>query len=347
MMNYIGGKTMVELYNADSLDQLRELYLRGYQVDSVVTDPPYHLASILSRFKGTTLDADTKTSREASKTSFGRLAKGFMGNDWDNDIAFKPEIWKCCFDVMKPGAWLIAFGGSRTYHRIACAIEDAGFEIRDQLMWLYGTGFPKSHDLGDGQGTALKPAHEPICLARKPITEKTNIKNKAKYGTAGLNIDECRIPFELIGNGNLADNPQLRKSIKRGGTRDIFPKGETKNVAVNQDGRFPANIIHDGLPEVLEYLGEAARFFYSTKTSKKEKGADNTHPTVKPVALMEYLCKLITPKKGIILDPFLGSGSTGIAAKNLGYDFIGIEKKMEYFKIAQNRINITIDDFIK
>jgi len=323
---------LVDLINGDCIEEMQRLIDEGVQVDSVVTDPPYHLTSIVKRFSKASVDDNTYTSEKvrSGADGYSRLIRtGFMGKEWDGgDIAFRPETWKLAYELLKPGGHLLAFSASRNYHRMAVAIEDAGFEIRDQLMWLYGSGFPKSHNLGDGWGTALKPAHEPIVMARKSI-EGTNKNNREKYGTGGINIDECRVESE----------------------------------------RYPANVMHDGLKE------DWARFFYCPKTSGSERnqGLDdfetkmmgmsngaqskgegydkgqgiglnkvierkNTHPTVKPVELMKYLCRLVTPKGGIVLDPFMGSGSTGMAAKDEGFDFIGIEREKEYFEICKSRI---------
>jgi len=365
----------INLYEGDCLKVMKDMIAKGIQVDSVVTDPPYHLTSIVSRFKGTSQDDDNKTGKaaKAGSNNYARLSKGFMGQTWDGgDIAFRKETWELVFQVLKPGGHVLAFGGTRTFHRMACAIEDAGFEIRDTIMWLYGTGFPKSHKVGDGWGTALKPAVEPIVLARKPLSENTVAGNVLKHGTGGLNIDECRISHVTIENGTLAQNTHLRSHVKTSGGRSIF--GNTKEHRYEiPSGRWPANVIHDGSEEVLENFpesksgkvvggqpmtkgfthstvakradfesynddGSAARFFYSSKVSKKERGEENTHPTVKPVDLMRYLITLVTPKGGSVLDPFMGSGSTGIAAKNGGWIFHGIEAEPKYFKIAQNRI---------
>ena len=259
---------------------------------------------------------------------------------------------------------------------MAVAIEDAGFEIRDQMMWLYGSGFPKSFNIGDGWGTALKPAHEPIVMARKLI-EGTNKQNKEKYGTGGLNIDGCRIE----GDSNTERKITNRKTRSEDGVwtdGNSGMKAEGSQFAdADPRGRFPANVMHNGLEE------EWAKFFYCPKTSKAEKnkgldsfeakpmawgnqakaelkrgnkdfvgGGDgtkhnkvsmrvNTHPTVKPQELMKYLCRMVTPKGGTVLDPFMGSGSTGCAAKDEGFEFIGIEKEKEYFDIAEARIKVT------
>ena len=319
------------LYNADCLNILQKLIDDGVQVDSVVTDPPYHLQSIVDRFGKTSVDDDTYTSEKVRNGADGysRLIRtGFMGQEWDGgDIAFRKETWELALKLMKPGGHLLAFSASRNYHKMAVAIEDAGFEIRDQLMWLYGTGFPKSLNLGDGWGTALKPAHEPIVMARKLI-EGTNKNNKEKYGTGGLNIDGCRIE----GDTNL--KTRVRKAGSEFGQNSGW--NDHKNVDTIYDpskGRFPANVIHDGLKE------DWARYFYCPKVSKSERGEGNSHPTVKPIALMRYLCRLVTPKGGTVLDPFMGSGSTGIACKEEGFEFIGIEREKEYFQIAEKRIS--------
>ena len=349
------------LLNGDCIEEMQKLIDDGKQVDSVVTDPPYHLTSIVERY-GKEGSAPAK-DRDGL---YQRQATGFMGKEWDGgDIAFRKETWELAYKLLKPGGHLLAFSGSRTYHRMAVAIEDAGFEIRDQIMWLYGSGFPKSLNIGDGWGTALKPAHEPIVMAKKRL-EGTNKQNKDKYGTGGINIDECRI------EGNDAKYPDTNPDFRDQGKKskeaigiDKLSFGQTQNVArkkvvrksrsgdgvwTNENsgmkaegtqyadadprGRFPANVMHGGLET------EWAKYFYCPKTSKSERNnADkNTHPTVKPVELMKYLCRLVTPKGGVILDPFMGSGSTGMAAKDEGFDFIGIEKDEEYFKICESRI---------
>ena len=349
------------------------------QVDSIVTDPPYHLQSIVDRFG----KESSAPAQHGTDGAFARASKGFMGQEWDGgDIAFRQETWELALKLLKPGGHLLAFSASRNYHRMAVAIEDAGFEIRDQMMWLYGSGFPKSMNVGDGWGSALKPAHEPIVMARKQLSEKSIKENVLKHGTGGINIDGCRIPY---GEGN-EPIPQLAQGkTKVNSTKTMFDgpslhKSKTEAVIGGSlDGRFPANVMHDGSKEVVsgfpntgqgggkpysyagrEYdnkdtsmfngdkpqapsnyndAGSAARFFYCPKVSKSERGNDNTHPTVKPQELMKYLCRLVTPKGGIVLDPFMGSGSTGMAAKDEGFGFIGIEREKEYFEIAEKRIN--------
>ena len=168
----------MSIFNNDCISEMKKMIDEGIKVDSIVTDPPYHLKSIVKRF-------GKKNSAPPKGISvYTRSATGFMGKEWDGgDIAFRKETWKLALKLLKSGGHLLSFGGSRTYHRMAVAIEDGGFEIRDQIMWLYGSGFPKSHNLGDGWGTGLKPAHEPIVLARKPISEKTIADNVLEHGT--------------------------------------------------------------------------------------------------------------------------------------------------------------------
>ena len=364
---------------------MQKLIDDGVQVDSVVTDPPYEL--------------------------------GFMGRSWDSTgIAFQKETWELAYKLLKPGGHLLAFSASRNYHRMAVAIEDVGFEIRDQMMWLYGSGFPKSMNVGkafdkklgnsewEGWGTALKPAHEPIVMARKPLSEKSIVDNVLKHGTGAINIDECRVEGndakypdtnpdfkdigrqskEAIGIDKLSfgqtENAKRKKVVRKprnesgvwtDGNSGMKAEG-TQYADADPKGRFPANVMHDGLDT------EWSRYFYCPKVSKAErnKGLDNfkiektkggggtsnntwyeddvnaasgkfgsekapsknIHPTVKPQKLMQYLCRMVTPKGGIVLDMFMGSGSTGMAAKDEGFDFIGIEKEKEYFKIAEARI---------
>ena len=377
-------------------------------VDSIVTDPPYEL--------------------------------GFMGKSWDNSgIAYNVELWSQALRVLKPGGHLLAFGGSRTYHRLASAVEDAGFEIRDQIMYLYGSGFPKSLDVSkaidkaagserkdrtvvtagksgshenptrhvtnagtpatpeaqqwQGWGTALKPAHEPIVVARKPLigTVATNVLT---YGTGALNIDGSRV--ETTEKLSIGSNNRQNALINFG------MKDNKETQEQNLHGRWPANVIHDGSEEVLEgfpnskpggstnnnirknegglfglggdngvnvyYGGEgsAARFFYCAKASKSERNAGlegfedkarptmgngiggqpnqqiennkNIHPTVKPIALMRYLVKLVTPPNGTVLDPFLGSGTTAVAAILEGFNWMGCEMTEDYWPIIEARV---------
>lgn len=422
----IGGATL-------HLGDCREV-LKGFadaSVDAIVTDPPYEL--------------------------------GFMGRDWDRSgVANDVAMWAECMRVLKPGGHLLAFSGSRTYHRMACAVEDAGFELRDQIMWLYGSGFPKSLDVSkaidkaagaereviaegkavkrmipgadqnatgswikvngrvylptvtaastegarswEGWGTALKPAHEPICVARKPLIG-TVAANVLQHGTGALNIGDCRI--------SVVDAAYARNhSGDRGysGTRAADREGATNlrsGGGTAAAGRWPANVIHDGSDEVLAAFaqfgergaaapvngtesspasigrvtgarnrvpgaifadaGTAARFFYCAKASRADRnqgvgGSDapavstnatmrdredadwlarngNHHPTVKPTELMRYLVRLVTPPGGLVLDPFMGSGSTGKACAREGFRFIGIDVTPEYVEIARARID--------
>jgi|GEM_PF-388847 DNA modification methylase len=361
--------------NAGRCEDVLSIYRDNF-FDSIVTDPPYGLS--------------------------------FMGQKWDYQVP-TVEQWVECFRVLKPGGYLLAFGGARTYHRLVVNIEDAGFEIRDQIMWLYGSGFPKSKNLTgehQGKGTALKPAHEPIVMARKPL-QGTVEQNVIEFGTGALNIDLSRIPTtEALkgGAGGLLSN-----------IRDNQPAdGPDWNAA--ELGRWPANVMHDGSDEVISQFpqkagalaavtgkepsangfsgtvsfggmkgrtahhhhgdeGSAARFFYCAKVNKTERdegmerfipvsasdmtggrkegsaglndpragagrtnGARNNHPTVKPTELMRYLCRLITPAGGTVLDPFMGSGSTGKAAVLDGFNFIGIELDADHLTTAAARI---------
>lgn len=322
------------LFEGDCRDVM-ELVLAENSVDSIVTDPPYGLS--------------------------------FMNRHWDYDVP-KVETWRAALAVLKPGGYLLAFGGTRTYHRMVCAIEDAGFEIRDQIQWIYGSGFPKSHN-GEWGGTALKPAQEPIVLARKPLIGTVEA-NFNEWGVGGLNIDGCRVGDEVRFNAAAAN--------KAGGNSlNMSAVGMPQDAAGREAiGRWPANLIHDGSDEVLAAFpqapgqlrsvgpehgdkpsvnvygdmgarphtpprgdtGSAARFFYCSKASKADRGQGNVHPTVKPTDLMRYLCRLVTPAGGTVLDPFMGSGSTGRGAVLEGFKFIGIEQDPTYLEIARARI---------
>ena len=354
-------------------------------VDAIVTDPPYGLS--------------------------------FMGKGWDHGVPGE-EFWAEALRVAKPGAHLLAFGGTRTFHRLACAIEDAGWEIRDTVGWIYGSGFPKSLDVSKaidkaagaerevvgpnrynankgnghssekcrqagklcydtapatpaarqwaGWGTALKPAWELVIVARKPLVG-TVVANVLEYGTGAINVDGCRVEAS---NGRPLIEP------RSDATNNAFGDGlnGSRSAGVTTLGRWPANIIHDGSDEATAPFGSAARFFYTAKASKRDRdeglegrptttadpygqhrgrrmeGNDtrfdgkppaqgkNNHPTVKPTDLMRYLCRLVTPPDGVVLDPFMGSGSTGKAALLEGFRFIGIEREAEYLEIARARI---------
>ena len=308
----------VKLFLGDCLDVLKEM--QDNSIDSIVTDPPYGIS--------------------------------FMNKHWDYQVP-SVDIWKECLRVLKPGGYLLSFAGTRTQHRMACNIEDAGFEIRDMIAWIYAQGMPKHK-------SCLKPALEPITLARKPSAKVQE-----------LNIDSCRI------EGRERTDYGLKNSVRSKG--NCFGNPTASADFDSTKGRYPGNVIHDGSEEVLElfpdskgagnsvprvkitgygegigtgkseYLGgeripftsgtgSAARFFFCAKTKKKDRGEGNLHPTVKPTELMRYLCRLITPKDGVILDPFMGSGSTGKAAVLEGFNFVGIEMQEEYYDIANKRI---------
>lgn len=303
----------VALHAGDCRDVLAEHPADHF--DAAATDAPYHLISIVKRFaKAAESDATITSQRVRDRSDgYARLVSGgFMGCKWDDgDIAFRPEAWAAVFRVLKPGAHLVAFGGTRTYHRLACAIEDAGFEIRDCVQWLYSQGFPKSHAVEiaewDGWGTALKPACELIVLARKPLSENTIAANVLRWGTGALNIGACRIEA----------------------------RGETIM-------RWPANVIHDGSDEVAAAFPDvAARFFYTAKADADDR-LGSKHPTIKPVDLLQYLVRLITPKGGIVLDPFAGTGTTGEAAWREGMRAVLIEREDGYCADIRRRMALVM-----
>ena len=457
----------MKLLLGDCLEKLKEL--DDNSVDSIVTDPPYGLS-----FMGKDWD-NVKATQETKSQVVKGLGAGMKMTTLADNIEFEKWVteWSMeCYRVLKPGGYMLAFGGSRMYHRLASGVENAGFEIRDQMMWVYGSGFPKSMDISkqidkaagkleerkvigqredilkkqakdlregkrkiketfngessgngfvsvsaditepvtneakqwQGWGTSLKPAHEPIVMGRKPISEKTVAENVLEWGTGGINIDGCRI--EGI-------KPQVSRSTS------LFQSNHDGRLSGEpSEGRFPANIIFDeeagklldeqsgiskqsgklyeGKDSKTSFgqikssavntnygdIGGASRFFYCPKTPKSDRneGLDdfetkksssmpgrrnaedmssskidndvtgrfvtlrqNVHPTVKPTDLMAYLIRLVTPKGGIVLDPFMGSGSTGKAAVREGMDFIGIERETEYFEIAKSRIEYEIN----
>jgi len=285
------------IVNADCIEHLKTI--EDNHFDSVVTDPPYHLTSIAKRFTNST---EAKYGKDGS---FQRLSKGFVGHAWDGgDIAFTTDLWKEVYRTIKPGAVLLAFAATRNYHRMATAIENSGFEIFDMINWIYGSGFPKRKNL-------LKPAHEPIVMARKGVNKP-------------LNLDECRVgDFEQDTSKNRRNTQE--EQIFKGGW-----KGDKGGELVK--GRWPANVIHDGLEE------DWSKYFYCSKASKKEKD-DTNHPTVKPIDLMRYLVKLVTPKDGLVLDPFAGTGTTGEACILEGRNYYLIEKTKEYISDIEKRIN--------
>ena len=291
---------LVTLYSDDCLEVMRQI--ADNCIDSIITDPPYDL--------------------------------GFMGKDWDKSgIAFQVSLWTEVLRILKPGGHILVMGGTRTYHRMVCAIEDAGFEIRDTLMWLYGQGMPKSHN-------GLKPAHEPICLARKQLSEKTVAENVLVWGTGALNIDGCRVLVDKA-TGEL-DTTQGRwpANVAHDGSDEvveIFPESRD-GIAVQRNGggqKIGGNGIYGGSKGLTRPdqgyggSGSAARFLYCAKASKADR-AGSKHPTVKPIKLMQWLCRLITPPNGCVLDPFAGSGTTGAAAVNEGFQIILCESDAEY-----------------
>ena len=352
----------IELFQGDCLHVMRTL--PDACVHAIVTDPPYGLS--------------------------------FMGRAWDYDVP-TTETWQECLRVLKPGGHLLAFAGTRTQHRMAVRIEDAGFEIRDMLAWVHGMGFPKGIDVSKamdkaagaqrqvigtrvgqpgyslqandttahartaygkytdaqaecaitapatpaaaqwhGWNTALKPALEPITLARKPLTG-TVAENVRDHGTGALHIDACRVGTRTANESGWATSGSKASANRAmtGANYDRAPKAEAGT------GRWPANLLTDGSDEANTPFGDSARFFYSAKASKadrEEGGIANPHCTVKPTDLMRYLCRLITPPGGTVLDPFMGSGTTGKAACLEGFRFIGIELDAEHHATAQRRI---------
>ena len=430
----------IKLMLGDNIESLKKL--PDNSIDSVVTDAPYGL--------GKEQDMNIVLKDWIEKGYSEIKGKGFMGKEWDAYVP-QPAFWKEVYRVLKPGGHILCFFGTRTYDIGTMAIRLAGFEIRDQIQWIYSTGFPKSLNIGkafdkkngnerevvktktgqgdikgksfdlqfdrepisvditkgssqyEGMGTALKPANEPICLARKPLSEKTIVDNVIKWGTGGINVDGCR-----IGTEEKLGRPQSQEqnSEIKLGLKDNEYNGYSDEVG----GRFPANILFDeeaaqildkqsgptsqghwpkgstkgfgefgGGETSYEGVGPkdknkdklgASRFFYVAKVGKKERnlGLDgfeevdesknkafdveggrtskydlavtkNNHPTLKPINLMTYLCRLITPPGGIVLDPFMGSGSTGISACLEGFRFVGMELDEDYFKIAEARVN--------
>lgn len=365
--------------NADSIDHLKTL--EPNSIDAVVTDPPYGLGNCSSM-----AITEALTSWLAGD-EYQPRGGGFMGKSWDAFVP-GPELWREVYRVLKPGGHAVIFAGSRTVDLMGIAVRLSGFEVRDMLHWIYGSGFPKSLDVSkaidkragaerevlhtetrynepsglvgigqgerklierkitapataqakqwEGWGTALKPAHEPILLCRKPL-EGAVADNVERWGVGGLNVDGCRIGEE----GATTRSHQSKKYVNG---------WSTGHQVIDLDaGRWPANILLDdhaaSLVDIQAGL-EASRFFYCAKAERgeREAGLDggeqraNVHPTVKPLAVMRWLCKLITPPNGLILDPFNGSGTTGCAAVQLGFSYLGIEREPEYAAIARARI---------
>lgn len=375
----------IRIEHGDSREVIKTL--ADGSIDSCVTDPPYSLQTINKRFAKVGRNDKTWSSSGPHQ----RTARGFMNQKWDTgETAFNPEFWAEVYRVLKPGAHVVAFGGTRTYHRLACAIEDAGFEIRDQVGWLFGSGFPKSHDVGkklaewQGWGTALKPAWEPICLARKPL-DGTVAANVMEHGTGALNIDASRIKYVSPEDQAAAaaaqrlchDNPGATYG-GIGKTGFTKPRESIAPYIEKQDmGRWPANVIHDGSDEVERAFpdsdgqlrattgaerahrtvhaygefkgarngseprgdsGSAARFFYSAKADAEDR-LGSKHPTVKPVDLIAYLARLVTPPGGLILDPFAGTGTLGAACMREGFRCILIEREAQYVADIKRRLD--------
>ena len=351
------------LLKGDCLKTLQQL--EDNSIDAVLCDPPYHLQSIVKRFSA----EDAKEAQYGKDGLFQRASKGFMGKSWDGgDIAFRTDVWKECYRVLKPGGHLVAFGGTRTIHRITCAIEDSGFEIRDQLNWLYFSGFPKSLNISkatsidakewEGWGTALKPAAEPACLARKPIEKGLTVaENVVKWGTGGLNIDKSRFAYgDPCWVGPL-DPPKSEHRIRK----NVGFKLSIGNARQDYDacnlGRWPANIYQcpkpsraekeEGLEHLTSITGAEAvgRKEGSAGVNNPRAGAGrtaaeikNTHPTVKPIGLFSWLANLICRPGGTILDPFVGSGTTAVSGILEGFDVIGCELTPEYWPIIEGRV---------
>jgi site-specific DNA-methyltransferase (adenine-specific) len=310
----------VKFYNDDCTKFSED---NACQFDSVVTDPPYGIE--------------------------------YLGNSWDTYkgcVAFKEETWKSIAKSLKPGGYLVIFGASKTFHRLVCSVEDSGLIIRDVLMWLYGQGMPKSQNIGkkdknwEGWGTGLKPCYEPILLAQKPIDQKTIVTNCQVHGVGGINIEECRLeskrwPGNVLHDGSHEVEEEFSKFGERG-------NGWSRNYGVEDyQGRQYGGGVFGGGGFIGETTycdsGTASRFFYSTKSSVKERThnrtVENDHPTVKNLDLMKYLIKLVTPKGGTVYDPFAGSGTTLVAAKELDFDCVGVELSDEYCQIIKNRLD--------
>ncbi len=408
--------------NEDCLVFMKRTARLGSQVDSIVTDPPYHLSTV-KRF-GKAGAAPPKS--DGATGVYKRAAKGFMGKTWDGgDVAFDPATWRLAYDLLKPGGHLIAFGGARTYHRMAVAIEDAGFEIRDQLMWLYGTGFPKSHDVSKGIDKSRKEDAEPVrvvCRHLRAAMDAKGVKSKdlvvhfgdchprlvdhwaARDTDSQPNLptwEQWLVLKQVLSLDDDVDAEVWRLNGRKGKPGDAWTEadvlGEHEGVpggfgehrfsnkdktirepspearqwegwgtalkpahepivlarkplegtvaqnvlkhgvgALNIDasrvmgGRWPANVVHDGGKEVEGMLGEPSRFFYCAKANATDR-MGSTHPTVKPVALMRWLVRMVTPPGGTVLDPFAGSGTTGQAAVEQGMKVVLVEADETYY----------------
>lgn len=349
-----------EIINSDCLKAMQKM--PDGSVDAIVTDPPYGLGFMGVAWDTYKTEAGKRKGGSRTSATFDQVG----GNHHPTCAADQARTRKSenkkfqermtpifaeALRVAKPGAHLLCFGGTRTFHRMACSLEDAGWEIRDCIMWVTGQGFPKSMDVSkaiekkhgadaaaqwDGWGTCLKPAWEPIIVARKPL-DGTVAHNVMTYGTGAINIDGCRIPT----SDNLNGGTYSKNAIEYDAT-SFAPKNGIGEF-VQPSGRFPANLVHDGSQEVLELMGDAQRFFYCAKASKRDRGEGNDHPTVKPNALMRWLVRLVCPQGGTVLDPFMGSGSTGVACIQEGMRFVGIDMDEHYCEIAEKRIGAEPD----
>lgn len=427
---------MIDLRHGDCVAAMRAM--PESSIDAIVTDPPYGLEfmgkkwdslspSDAARANGerehgtarvggferagvryvTKGDVRQPHDPEYSRTTSAPHDRATVRHGYDVDLSAMQRwhhTWAAeALRVLKPGAHLLAFGGTRTHHRLMCALEDAGFEIRDCLMWLYGSGFPKSRNIGNGWGTALKPAYEPIVLARKPLSERNVAANVLRHGTGAINVDVCRLPVHDEDYARNASGDRGHEENRARASDFAMTAGKASDL-----GRWPANLLLDSDAAAMldEQSGElvsgtmkagqmrsqdggyhgnfpgcatahdtpgdtggASRFFYTSKAGRAERNAGlagmdekpllwssgeqspgtfqaegthraarNHHPTVKPIDLMCWLVRLVTPPGGTVLDPFMGSGSTGMAALRQGFSFIGIEREEEYLAIARRRI---------
>ena len=380
----------MKLYHGDCLEELKKI--PDNSVDSIVTDPPYGLSNTKPQQVADVLKAWVTGDTVSVPAKKG----GFMGKDWDSFVP-PPAVWEECYRVLKPGGHMAVFAGTRTQDLMGLSIRLAGFEIRDQLNWIYGTGFPKSMDVSkaidkaagaerevlserpaygiggkgilnghsegatakvtapatdeakkwEGWGTALKPATEPIVLARKPL-EGTVANNVLTYGTGGLNIDACRVGDDVRPKGASTGEVLSENGSMSG-------PNTARTVVGTVTGRFPANVLLDEhAAEAMDEQNGTSSFFpvfkYQAKAPKKERpviekedGTKVQHPTVKPVALMEWLVTLVTPANGVVLDPFAGSGTTLQAAINEGFDPIGVEQDVDYIQLINKRLDTTIE----
>ena len=309
-----------------------------------------HRPAIRALQRVTRTDRDRAGGVGAGDREATPSGRGFGGKSWDAFVP-PPAVWDECLRVLKPGGHLLAFAGARTFDLMGLSIRLAGFEIRDSVAWLYGSGFPKGQVDDEGRGPNLKPAFEPVVLGRKPFTGSLKA-NIAKYGTGALNIDEARIPTtDKLGGGHTTNGGQMPHVWRRPWMDDadaVEAAAARSRAAVARSeelGRYPANVILDedqatALDEQTAAERAASRFFYVAKPPKAERPVVDgvSHPTIKPVTLMRYLVKLVTPPGGVILDPFAGSGTTVEAALDEGFEVIAIEREPSYIPLIDVRI---------